>query len=85
MEIIITSLMGIFIGSAITGYIAISKLDKKNRQLDNQKAMIRRRDDLIDYQCNQLKQIKEIVSHRYYTAETIESKIKSVLSNTSNN
>lgn len=81
MEYIITTLFGIFIGVAVAGYMFINEINKKERKIADQKAKIENKNDLIDRQFNQIRKIKEEVNKHYYTVETLENKIKSVLSN----
>ena len=55
MEYIIIVLFGIFVGIAVAGYMFVDEVDKKERKIANQKAMINNRDTLIDYQCKKYK------------------------------
>ena len=61
MEYIIITMFGIFVGITTASYMFINELNKRGRKIDNQKAMINNRDDLIDYQCKKLQGIKSII------------------------
>ena len=62
MEYIITTLFGIFVGIAVAGYMFVNEINKKERKIANQKAMIENRDVLIDKQCSKLIRIKNIIN-----------------------
>lgn len=80
MEYIIITMFGIFIGIAVAGYMFVTEINKRDRKIFNQKAMIENRDILIDRQCNQLSKIKNAVNKKYYTLELLKDEIKSILS-----
>ena len=64
----------------IIGYIAVEEIDKRERKIANQKAMIRNRDILIDDQCTKLSQIKLILKEQQYNSvENLTNKIKTIL------
>ena len=54
MEYIIIVLFGIFVGIAVAGYMFVDEVDKKERRIANQKAMIINRDKFINDQCKKL-------------------------------
>ncbi len=81
MEYIIITLFGIFVGIAISGYMFVDEVDRKDRKIANQKAMIANRDILIARQCNQLTKIKtEVIKQQFNSVENLRNKIKSILS-----
>ena len=61
MGYIIIVLFGIFVGIATAGYMFVEEINRKERKIANQKAMISNRDILIDNQCNKLQSIKSII------------------------
>lgn len=81
MEYIIIVLLGAFTGLAVAGYMFVTEINKRDRKIANQKAMIENRDILIDRQRNQLSKIKNAVNKKYYTLELLKDEIKSILSN----
>ena len=81
MQNIIIVLFGIFIGISVAGYMFTDELNKKNRKIANQKAMITNRDKVIECQGNKLSLIKKAIDKRFYTVEKLEDEIKSALSN----
>ena len=82
MEYIILVLFGIFIGVSVAGYMFTTEINRKERKLANQKAMIKNRDILIANQCNKIQLIKnEISKPQFGSVENLQNKIKSVLFN----
>lgn len=82
MQYIIGVLLGIICGMGIAGLMARSEINKRDRKIANQNAMIRSRDDLIDRQRNQLSAIKaEINKQQFGSVENLQNKIKSILFN----
>lgn len=81
MEYIIIVLFGIFVGIATAGYMFITEIDRKERKIANQKAMINNRDILIDDQCNKLQTIKTIMQSSDLYINKID-KIKELFSET---
>lgn len=80
MEYIIIVLFGIFIGISVAGYMFTTEINRKERKIANQKAMINNRDILINDQCNKLQLIKAIMKSNDLYINKID-KIKSILSN----
>lgn len=80
MEYIIVALFGIFIGVSVAGYMFATEINRKERKLANQKAMINNRDIVINDQCNKLQTIKTIMLSRDLYINKID-KIKSILFN----
>ena len=80
MQNIIIILFGIFIGMAIASYMFINEINKRDRKIANQKAMIANRDSLIEYQYNKLNLIETAINKRFYTVQMLEDEIKSALS-----
>ena len=58
MEYIIITLFGIFVGIAVAGYMFTTEINKKEKKISNQKAMIKNRDILIERQLNELNSLK---------------------------
>lgn len=58
MEYIIITLFGIFVGIALAGYMFTTEINKKEKAISNQKAMIKNRDILIERQLNELNSLK---------------------------
>lgn len=81
MEYIIIVLFGIFVGMATAGYMFTTEIDRKERKIANQKAMINNRDILIDVQCNKLQTIKTIMLSSDLYINKID-KIKELFSET---
>lgn len=81
MEYIIIVLFGIFVGIAVAGYMFVDEVDKKERKIANQKAMINNRDTLIDYQCKKLQKAKAIIKSDDLYINKID-KIKELFSET---
>ena len=81
MEYIIVSIFGIFIGIATAGYMFVNEINRKERKIANQKAMINNRDILIDDQCNKLQTIKTIIQSNDLYIHKID-KIKELFSET---
>lgn len=81
MEYIIVSIFGIFIGIATAGYMFVNEINRKERKIANQKAMINNRDILIDDQCNKLQTIKTIIQSNDLYINKID-KIKELFSET---
>lgn len=81
MEYIIIVLFGIFVGMATAGYMFTTEIDRKERKIANQKAMINNRDILIDNQCNKLQSIKAIMQSNDLYINKID-KIKELFSET---
>lgn len=81
MEYIIITLFGIFIGISIAGYMFVNEINKKERKIANQKAMINNRNEKIEDYCNKIALIIKAVNKGYYAVETLEDEIKRVLSN----
>lgn len=82
MEYIIVALFGTFIGVSVAGYMFITEINRKERKIANQKAMIKNRDILIANQCNKLQLIKtEINKPQFGSVENLQNKIKSILFN----
>lgn len=81
MEYIIIVLFGIFVGIAVAGYMFVDEVDKKERKIANQKAMINNRDTLIDYQCKKLQTAKAIIKSDDLYINKID-KIKELFSET---
>ena len=79
MECIISGMLGMFIGMLIIAYITIGVINRKDRKISNQKAMIKNRDEVIDNQNEKIKLIKKAVEKGYYDIKTLENEIKSVL------
>ena len=71
MEYIIITLFGVFIGIAIAGYMFVDEINRRDRKIANQKAMINNRDTLIGRQRNMITRIKDTVNKRYYTVERL--------------
>lgn len=85
MEYIVIVLFGILVGMATAGYMFITEIDRKERKIANQKAMIEHRDELIDKQYNKLQLIKtEINKPQFGSVENLQNKIKSILFTTGN-
>lgn len=61
MEYIIITMFGIFVGMATAGYMFVDEINRKERKIANQKAIINNNDTLIDYQCKKIQVIKSIV------------------------
>ena len=61
MECIISGMLGMFIGMLIIAYITIGVINRKDRKISNQKAMIKNRDEVIDNQNEKIKLIKKAV------------------------
>ncbi|MGN1271456.1 MAG: hypothetical protein ACI4UX_05810 [Clostridia bacterium] len=80
MEYIIVALFGTFIGVSVAGYMFTTEINRKERKIANQKAMINNRDILINDQCNKLQLIKVIMKSNDLYINKID-KIKSILSN----
>ena len=51
MEYIIITMFGIFVGMATAGYMFVDEIDRKERKIASQTAMINIREKLIDDQC----------------------------------
>lgn len=81
MEYIIIALFGIFIGISVAGYMFTTEINRKERKIANQKAMINNRDILIDDQCNKLQTIKTIMQSSDLYINKID-KIKELFSET---
>lgn len=81
MEYIIIVLFGIFVGIAAAGYMFVDEVDKKERKIANQKAMINNRDNLIDYQCKKIQIAKAIIKSDDLYINKID-KIKELFSET---
>ena len=81
MEYIIITMFGIFVGMATAGYMFVDEVDKKERKIANQKAMINNRDTLIDYQCKKLQTVKAIIKSDDLYINKID-KIKELFSET---
>lgn len=81
MEAIICCLFGIFIGYATCALFAIDEINKKDRKITNQNAMIKNRDLVIDKQSFKLERIKAILSSNEIFTEKF-NKIKELFPET---
>lgn len=81
MEYIIIVLFGIFVGIAVAGYMFVDEVDKKERRIANQKAMIINRDKFINDQCKKLQILKAIIKSDDLYINKID-KIKELFSET---
>lgn len=80
MDYIIVTLFGVFVGISTAGYMFTTKINKQERKIANQNAMIKNRDISIDDQCTKLSQIKLILKEQQYNSvENLTNKIKTVL------
>jgi len=80
MQYIIGVLLGIICGMGIL--MAEKEINKKEKKIANQTAMIKNRDILIDNQRNKLSAIKiELSKQQYNSIENLQNKIKSILFN----
>ena len=61
MEYVIITMFGIFVGIATASYMFINELNKKERLILNQNAMIKNRDAIIDEQNKIVNKIKRIL------------------------
>ena len=84
MEYIIIVLFGIFVGIAVAGYMFVDEVDKKERKIANQKAMIINRDKFINDQCREIQAIKSIVKSDDLYINKID-KIKEVITSDQTN
>lgn len=80
MEYIIVTLFGVFVGISTAGYMFTTEINRKERKIANQKAMINNRDIVINDQCNKLQTIKTIMLSSDLYINKID-KIKSILFN----
>lgn len=75
MEAVLGCLCGIFAGYATCALFAIDEINKKDRKIANQKAMIKNRDLVIDKQSLKLERIKSILkSDKIFTEKYDEIK-----------
>jgi len=81
MEYIIIVLFGIFVGIAAAGYMFVDEVDKKERKIANQKAMIINRDKFINDQCKKIQIAKAIIKSDDLYINKID-KIKELFSET---
>lgn len=81
MEYIIIVLFGIFVGIAVAGYMFVDEVDKKERKIANQKAMIINRDKFINDQCKKIQIAKAIIKSDDLYINKID-KIKELFSET---
>ena len=82
MDYIIVTLFGVFVGISTAGYMFTTKINKQERKIANQNAMIKNRDISIDDQRTKLSQIKLILKEQQYNSvENLTNKIKSILFN----
>lgn len=81
MEYIIIVLFGIFVGIAAAGYMFVDEVDKKERKIANQKAMIINRDKFINDQCKKIQIAKPIIKSDDLYINKID-KIKELFSET---
>ncbi len=59
----------------------VNEINRKERKIANQKAMIENKDDLINRQRNKLSLIKtEVSKQQFNSVENLQNKIKSILS-----
>lgn len=79
MEYIIIVLFGIFVGMATAGYMFVDEIDRKERKIASQTAMINIREKLIDDQCKKIQTIKAIMQSNDLYINKID-KIKEVIS-----
>lgn len=84
MEYIIITMFGIFVGIAVAGYMFVDEINRKERRIANQKAMINNRDTLIDYQCKKLQTVKAIIKSDDLYINKID-KIKEVITSDQTN
>lgn len=61
MEAVLGCLFGIFAGYATSALFAIDEINKRDKKIADQKAMIKNRDLVIDKQSSKLKKIKAIL------------------------
>ena len=61
MEYVVITMFGIFVGIATASYMFVNELNKKERLILNQKAMIKNRDAIIDEQNKIVNKIKRIL------------------------
>lgn len=81
MEYIIIVLFGIFVGIAVAGYMFVDEINRKERRIANQKAMIINRDKFINDQCKKLQILKAIIKSDDLYINKID-KIKELFSET---
>lgn len=81
MEYIIITMFGIFVGMATAGYMFVDEVDKKERKIANQKAMIINRDKFINDQCKKIQIAKAIIKSDDLYINKID-KIKELFSET---
>lgn len=80
MEYVVITMFGIFVGIATASYMFVNELNKKERLILNQKAMIKNRDAIIDEQNQIVNKIKRILKADKIFTEKYD-KIKELFAN----
>lgn len=81
MEAVLGCLFGIFAGYATSALFAIDEINKRDKKIADQKAMIKNRDEVINRQSFKLERIKAILSSNEIFTEKYD-KIKELFSST---